>query len=249
MTGFTLIWFNSCQLWAPSRCLFFSRHLDRFGPDNAQLLEIFLDISHQWGSGVLYQKYLFPGTGSSGELCSTDVTRLLAYRIHMQHEYTAHFEICNRFQFCLTLLPDSLLGNRLWGPGVEIIHSHLVSNGHFVMATAGLSWCRRRTHTSQRCGRIECRSQETHGQKLRGKWRLHPWARLPLNCCDVLTLLHTSAAQEAGHFRALSPRGASASLCTWQSYSVFLEKFFTSKFMDCSDCWVSPNHSLQNLAY
>lgn len=136
MTGFTLIWFNSCQLWAPSRCLFFSGHLDRFGPDNAQLLEIFLDISHQWGSGVLYQKCLFPGTGSSGELHSADVTHLLPYRIHIQHKYTAHFEICNTFHFCLTLFPDLLLGTRLWVPVVEIIYSHLVRDDHFVMATA-----------------------------------------------------------------------------------------------------------------
>lgn len=73
MTGFTLIWFNWCQLWAPSRCLFFSGHLDRLGPDNAQRLEILLDMQYLISEavGVLYQKCLFPGTGSHGELCRT----------------------------------------------------------------------------------------------------------------------------------------------------------------------------------
>lgn len=135
MAGFTLIWFNSCQLWAPSRCLCFAGHLDRFGPDNAQLLEIFLDISHQWGSAVLYQKRLFPGAGASGELSSDDVTHLSSYRIQTQHEYTAHFEMCNTFWFRLTLFPDSLLGTPLLVPVIEMIHSHLVRDGHAVMAT------------------------------------------------------------------------------------------------------------------
>lgn len=84
---------------------------------------------------MLYQKRLFPGAGASGELSSDDVTHLSSYRIQTQHEYTAHFEMCNTFWFRLTLFPDSLLGTPLLVPVIEMIHSHLVRDGHAVMAT------------------------------------------------------------------------------------------------------------------
>lgn len=135
---------------------------------------------------MLFLKRLFPGTGSSGGLGSADVTHLSAYRIQTQHEYKAHFEICNTFCFCLTLFPDSLLGSPVLVPAIEIIHSHLVRDGHFVMATAA-----KKEDT--------CKPEVWMDlvQEVRDRWRLHPWTRLPLSAGDVLGLLRASAASRA----------------------------------------------------
>lgn len=116
---------------------------------------------------MLYHKCLFPGTGSSGELCNTDVTHLLAYRIHIEHEKTAHFEICNRFQFCLTLFldsPHSPLRSRSWNYSFPPCQGWTFHHGN-----SSMSCCRWRTHASQRCGQIYCRNQQPF-RGLENKW-------------------------------------------------------------------------------
>lgn len=197
MAGFTLIWFNSCQLRAPSCCLCFAGHLDRFGPDNAQLLEIFLDISHQRGSGVLYQKCLFPGAGASGELSSVDVTHLSAYRIQTQHEYTAHFWNVQHI-----LVPSDTV------PRFTARYSTFGSCHWNYSFPPCLGWPCRHGHSSNKGGDMQTRGLDGFSalvwrllEELEGmdrssetKWRLHPWTRLPLSGCDVLTLLRTSTA-------------------------------------------------------
>lgn len=251
MTGFTLIWFNSRQLWAPSHCLLFSGHLDRFGPDNAQLLEIFFLtylISKAWG--VLYQKRLFPRNRFLWRIMQLWVTHLLAYRIHMQQENTAHFEICNRLQFRLTLFPDWLPGTRLWRPRVEIIHSHLVSDGHFVMATAACPDAagghvpqRRMLKDSTFRGLEEMdRSSKTSN----GFISEHV-------CFQTVVLFYRCCVRQRHKKQVFFNRSGlevPPRLCALGKLnSVLLETFFTNKFMDSSGCRVSPNPSLQNVAY
>lgn len=200
MTGSTLIWFNSCQPWAPSRCLFFSAHLDRFGPDNAQLLEIFLDISHQWGSGGPLSKIPFPRNrflwrtaALMWHICW--LTRdTYSMNIQLILKYATHFVLSDTVPRLAARRPS--LSSRSWNYSFPprqgwTFRPHAGGGHRQVRDVDGF-------HAGEEPGGFQ--RTWTNGQKLGDRWRLHPWASLHPQLLRCFNTVAYSGSTGSGSF-------------------------------------------------